>query len=199
MKAKKLYKPNVVYVVEIHGCLYYAGCHCSKKKNGFTECDILFYSGNPLMKAYKKKLITYQEYRECCNLVHVEDYNTKEEALNREAELIQKFKEHYGSQCLNKSDGNIFGGTMGFSPTKNTKKKLSDSNRNNPKHNCKPVRQYYLDGQFKAEYPSISEAQRQTGIAFSSISSVAFETPVKDKSGKYYIPKSAGGYLWKSA
>ena len=108
MKAKK-YKPNVVYVVEIHDYQYYVGCHCSEKINGFTEHDILSYSGNPLLKAYKKKQITYSEYRENCKLVHVEEYDTKEEALSREAKLIERFKEHYGDRCLNKADGNMYG------------------------------------------------------------------------------------------
>ena len=42
-------------------------------------------------------------------------------------------------------------------------------NTNHPSKS-KPVKQYTLDGQFVAEYPSQAEAQRQTGIGQSSIS-----------------------------
>ena len=41
--------------------------------------------------------------------------------------------------------------------------RLSDVRRNNPKESC-PVIQYTLDGEYVGEYPSIHEANRQTGI-----------------------------------
>lgn len=198
MRAKKLYKSNVVYVAEIHGCHYYVGCHCWKK--GLSEYDILIHSGNPLEEAYRKKLITHQEYMECCRLVHVEEYDSKEEALNREAELIEKFKEHYGNLCLNKSDGNKYG-QLGVPCSDEAKRKLSESHINNPKLS-KRIYQYTKDGQLYAEYPSIQEAERRTGISFSLISKVISKAPIKvTRNGKdhYYILKSAGGYLWERA
>ena len=52
-----------------------------------------------------------------------------------------------------------------------------------PSQKNRPVLQYTLDGQFVAEYSSINEAARQTGVNQTSIS--------------YCCRKSAGGYNWK--
>lgn len=55
-----------------------------------------------------------------------------------------------------------------------------------------PVVQYTKDEQFVAEYTSISEAKRQTGIPISSISNCCNGVI---KNG--YKVKSAGGFIWK--
>lgn len=52
----------------------------------------------------------------------------------------------------------------------------------------KPVQQYTLDSQFVSEYPSVLEAQRQTGICHVSIIQCC-------KNQKYR--HTAGGYIWK--
>lgn len=52
----------------------------------------------------------------------------------------------------------------------------------------KPVLQYTLDGKFIAEYPSIKEAKRKTGITAQLISNVCRKV-------KPY--KTAGGYIWR--
>lgn len=52
----------------------------------------------------------------------------------------------------------------------------------------KAVRQYTLDGQFVAEYFSIHEASRQTGLLNSNISACC-----KNK----YGCKTCGGYIWR--
>lgn len=52
----------------------------------------------------------------------------------------------------------------------------------------KPVLQYTLDGQFVAEYPSMKEAARQTGVDNTYISTCCRE---------YRNSKTAGGYIWK--
>lgn len=52
----------------------------------------------------------------------------------------------------------------------------------------KPVLQYTLDMEFVGEYPSASEASRQTGINKSNIGSCCNGNPEH---------KSAGGYVWK--
>lgn len=54
----------------------------------------------------------------------------------------------------------------------------------------KPVKQYTKDGQFIAEYLSIREAARQTGIDFTYISACC---------RKYRNQITAGGYIWKYA
>ena len=204
MSEKKLFKPNVVYVAEIHGCQYYVGCHCQNRNLQISR--ILHGSGNSLNIAYQKKLITCSEYKDCCKLVHIEEYDTKEEALNRESELIKRFKEYYGNQCLNKTDGNKFGGRKGMTLTEETKRKISESNKgrifsdewkrkisesktNNPKLS-KRIQQFTIDGLLLAEYPSIKEASRQTGFDSASISRCC--------SGKRNI-KIVHGSIWKYA
>ena len=52
----------------------------------------------------------------------------------------------------------------------------------------KPVLQYTLDGEFVAEYKSVIEAYRQTGIQFGCIARVC-----KGDEGR----KQAGGFIWK--
>lgn len=63
--------------------------------------------------------------------------------------------------------------------------RISNSLTNHPKKS-KPVKQYTMDMGFVAEYPSIAEASRQSGIQQNSISLCC--------QGKL---KSAGGYIWK--
>lgn len=54
----------------------------------------------------------------------------------------------------------------------------------------KPVKQYTKDGAFVAEYPSIMEASRQTGISNDTISLCCNKKPNR---------KTAGGYKWEYA
>lgn len=58
----------------------------------------------------------------------------------------------------------------------------------NQKSTSKPVEQYTKDMVFVAEYPSVSEASRKTGINKSNISSCCNGNPEH---------KTAGGYIWK--
>lgn len=61
--------------------------------------------------------------------------------------------------------------------------KLQSENRKESVQKNRPVLQYTLDGQFVAEYSSINEAAKQTGVNQTIIS--------------YCCRKSAGGYNWK--
>ena len=108
-KKKKRYKKNIVYILEIFGCQYYIGCQC--RKSEVLESELLLNSGNPLNKAHRAGLITLEEYKDNCQVLYIEEYDKPEEALNREIELIIKFKEKYGERCLNKSMGNKYGFT----------------------------------------------------------------------------------------
>lgn len=73
------------------------------------------------------------------------------------------------------------------------KKKMS---RMAAEKTSKAIIQYTLDGEFVAEYPSAMEAERQTGIYHSSISSCCKNRKYM-KYGKEYFIKSAGGYIWR--
>lgn len=81
-----------------------------------------------------------------------------------------------------------------------TRKKLSETmkgkNINHPSYS-KQVVKFDLEGNFIAEYPSIMEASRQTGVDYSSISKCCKGKIKKDDKGCYYTPKSAGGFIWK--
>ena len=62
------------------------------------------------------------------------------------------------------------------------------------------IEQYTRDGNYVATYPSIMEAQRQTGICRESIRLVVSQSLKKTKIGDkiYYNKlKTAGGYIWK--
>ena len=70
--------------------------------------------------------------------------------------------------------------------------------RNEQVHNSRKVACFTKDGEYVATYPSVAEAERQTGIRGSSIMSCALGTRRFDKrDGKYYVNKSAGGYIWR--
>lgn len=60
----------------------------------------------------------------------------------------------------------------------------------------KAIIQYTLDGDFVSEYPSISEAARQTGVCRKGINNCCKNKKYM-KYGKEYFIKSAGGYTWR--
>lgn len=74
-----------------------------------------------------------------------------------------------------------------------TKKERCSNALMNRSDCSKPVMQYTKDGQFIAEYPSQTEAFRQTGISRSNISACCLGKARKNGS----IFKSAGGFVWK--
>ena len=60
-----------------------------------------------------------------------------------------------------------------------------------------PVLQFTKDGKFVAEYPSVKEAERQTGIDNVHIGNCCKEKNIKQPNGHYYTCRSAGGFIWK--
>ena len=96
---------------------------------------------------------------------------------NRRRNLkVLTVKEHFKSRRPYKGEGNPFFGKKHKEVSKQSIA-LTQSN---------PVCQYTMYSIFVAVYPSIIEAERQTGISNGNISSVC--------SGKR---KTAGGYIWK--
>ena len=63
--------------------------------------------------------------------------------------------------------------------------------------NKKPVLQFTKDGEFIAEYESVSEASRQTGICLRNINQCCNNYSWTDKNGYTHTSKSAGGSIWK--
>lgn len=149
-----------------------------------TPSTIISSSGNSLFRAYEKKLITWQEYRENVELLYVEEFETQEEALDREAELIQRAKEIYGNRCLNKYLGNKYGAlgvhiNLGVPFTSEHKKKISNARK-------EPISQFDLNGKFIRDYLSAMDAAEDLGISRFSI--------YKCLTGR---SKSSGGYIWR--
>lgn len=111
----------------------------------------------------------------------LEDGLTKEEALEREKYWIEK-ENSIWPQGYNLEAG----GKKGHSVNEDTKKRMLG-------HKCryavgKPVQQFTKDGQFKSEYPSITEASIRTGI-----NRLCIQLCVNHPDKHF----SAGGYLWK--
>lgn len=65
--------------------------------------------------------------------------------------------------------------------------------------NRKAVLQYTINGEFVAEYESVSEASRQTSICLRTINQCCNNYSWTDKNGYTHTTKSAGGYKWKFA
>ena len=119
------YKPNVVYVGIVRGLYYYVGCVCSSSTY-LKEQSIRNCSGNPIKTAYRKGLITYQEYKENFEILYIEEFDTKEEARAREIELINEYKNRFPDLLVNKC---LFGNahsSLGFKWADEMKKKLSN-------------------------------------------------------------------------
>jgi len=151
------YKTHVVYILLIHGIYYYVGCHCTRVLPYLTEKYILFESGNYLTEALKKKLITSQEYLDCVELVSVEEFNTAEEALNREAERIVEYKEKYKELCKNKTLGNKYSGLSNPYRSLEVRQRISKANKGQVPWN-KDVR---MSEEFKQ---GISKTMRELGL-----------------------------------
>ena len=191
-----MYKPNVVYVCEIDKFDYYIGCHCHNR--GLRDSTLLQTSGNPLNVARQKGQLSLDEYKKRCKVISIEEYNTPEEALDREDELIAEYKAKFGEHCLNKYRGNKYG-PIGVVRSEETRRKISQTKKGHKDseeacirkakaHGINGIQQFDLSGKYITEYPSIGAASRQTGINRGSISHCLTG-----------ISKSAGNYHWKYA
>lgn len=84
--AKKHYKTHLVYVLSIdNGDMFYIGSHNGNRE--YTEYGILSQSGNILQREAVKTR-DWDTYYSRVKLFSVEEYDTQEEALEREQELI---------------------------------------------------------------------------------------------------------------
>lgn len=67
------------------------------------------------------------------------------------------------------------------------------------KDKYKKVRQYTLEGQFVAEYESLTEASKQTNIPYRNISNVCLKRIQIDSKGRKHKFLTAGGFKWEYA
>lgn len=97
------YKPNVVYTLLLDNKDYYVGCHCSKRDK-LTDRFILASSGNPLSRLVKRGSLDHFDYLDRVKILAVEEYDTPEEAMDRERVLIEEYKSGIG--CINRRGSN---------------------------------------------------------------------------------------------
>lgn len=111
---------------------------------------------------------------------------TKEEASIREKELIAKYNTTNRDYGYNIADGGE--GVAGYKHSDKVKHQISVSMKGNDNCLSESILQFDLKGNFIKEYPSISDASRETGAPRSGISDAS---NLKDNS-RY----SSGGFIW---
>ena len=157
----------------------YDGCTC------FRQAQRAGHNGSQYIKACRRFGDAIQEYGwENFKYEVLEEGLTKEEAEIREKYWIEQ------DNCVWPNGYNLdSGGKRGNKHSEETKQKMKKSAKSRQDH-LKPVRRYTKDGQFIKEYSSVREAERETGILHSNISSCCKQR---------YGCKSAGGYIWRYA
>ena len=124
-------------------------------------------------------------------------FEDKQEALNIEGMFIRLFdstNEGYNTSAYSshsckhseESKRKISESHIGITLSEEHKKKISEAQTGNHNRPQTQVLQYSKSGEFIAEYPSIKEAEKQTGCYQGSICNCC--------KGKR---KSAGGFIWK--
>lgn len=85
-KIMKRYNSHLVYILSIDdGKQFYCGSHNGNRT--YTETGILSQSGNPLQKIACKNR-DWDSYYNRVELIRVEQFNSEEEALKREQEIL---------------------------------------------------------------------------------------------------------------
>ena len=200
----KHYKPNVAYELLIDGKYRYYGSHC-RKKDFLYESEIRQLSGNALAVLHNTGVMSKEEYNNRTETLYIWEFDSPEEALERETELILIGKYLYGDLCLNKMIGN----NKSYIIPDDIKDKIRAANKNYHKNNPS-IRAFYVEcgykgmernphkaakkvaqidkdtGEIIKVYKSINEASRETGADHRNITRAA--------SGKYKI---VGGFKWK--
>lgn len=199
-KSRKLkvkhYKPNVCYVMLIWGVYYYIGAHCITYKDFITDQVILMTSGNRVSAAYRAKLVTRPEVSDNVEILFVEEFDNKEDCLNRESELIKEYKDKYGLLCLNEGFGNqFFSKGIPCKEQAKEKKRLKmlghkfDESFSLKVSNAlggKPIQQLDLAGNVLADWPYIAKATKTLGIQHIQEVCNGFR-------------QTAGGFKWRYA
>lgn len=199
----KHYKPNVAYELLIDGKYKYYGCHCRNKKFLY-ESEIRMLSGNIISRLLNKGMIDSYEFNDRVKTLYIWEFDNPEEALEMERFLILQGKFLYGNLCLNVNIGNNKSFRMSEMTKEKIKEKVKEKFESSPELKAKcaewgriggglsPSNDWkkaiiqYKDGLMIAEYESIREASRQTGLEHRGIAKAA--------SGKR---KTCGGFHWE--
>ena len=124
-------------------------------------------------------------------------FEDKQEALNLEEMFIWLFDSTndgyntstYGSGNYEKTEEQkrkISEAKIGITFSEEHKKKISEAHKGKVYAPIKAVLQFSKNGEFIAEYPSLMDAERHTGLSASNICACC--------KGKY---KSCGGFIWR--
>ena len=97
---------------------------------------------------------------------------------------------HKDENKLNNHADNLEWCTPSYNNAYGTKGDRTSQSQMNRADCSKAVIQYDLKGNYIAEYPSVSEAQRQTGISRTCIGNIC-----RNVGNKTY--QTAGGYIWR--
>lgn len=104
---------------------------------------------------------------------------------------------HKDENKLNNHVDNLEFCTQSYNINYGTRNERSAEKNTNHPSRSKPVLQFTKDGEFVAEYPSVAEAHRHTGIYQNNIYQCCIGNKLKDGRGNYYTRKSTGGFIWK--
>ena len=131
-------------------------------------------------------------------------FEDKQEALNLEEMFIWLFDSTNEGYNISTYDRNSYKRTdetrrknsesmtgkknpmYGKHHSEDTKRKMSEAHKGKIYANTKPILQFSKDGEFIAEYPSIKEAEKQTGCYQGNVCNCC-------KGNR----KSAGGFIWR--
>ena len=160
-------------------------------------------------KGYKNNLRMWKDIKESnwnTDWEHniIGKFEDKQEALNIEEMFIWLFDSTNDGYNISTYDRNSYKRTdktrrknseahtgekhpmYGKHHSEDTKRKMSEAHKGKIYANTKPILQFSKSGDFIAEYPSLTEASRQTGCSAPPICSCC-------KGNR----KSAGGFIWK--
>lgn len=202
----KHFKPNVAYELLIDGVYRYYGSHCLNRKILY-ESEIRARSGNRLAGLCNTGKMSREEYNARVKVLYIWEFDTAQEALDKEAELIKFGKEQYGEFCFNVFIGNNKQYKVpGWWKEKQKERQkeswgekferdplardffvrcgLKGISKNPSLLRSRKVYQYD-NGVLIAEYPSLSAAEKATGIDHRNIAHAA--------NGKAH---TAGGFNW---
>ena len=105
LENRSKYKQNVAYELLIDGKYHYFGSHCRNRQFIYGS-TIKANSGNHLARSVVSGELSRKEYNSRVQLINVWEFDSPEEALEMERQLIDLGKKEYGELCCNIMEGN---------------------------------------------------------------------------------------------
>lgn len=104
---------------------------------------------------------------------------------------------HKDENTRNNSVENLEWCDVSYNNNYGTRKERCSKTQINSARLSKEVLQYSMDGSFIRLWPSGAEAERQLGIAAAHIYDVCSGALKTNKWGRKWVPKTAGGFIWR--